>query len=211
MAQKSRWSVTGVLPECREAAKVAARRAGLTMGEWLNRAIMDAAKQSIQGSPDSPVSNQLPALPVSELTQAIATLGELIEKQRENADTSGVDRADVEETVAPVAESVRQLEKNVDAKFDALELGDIAGPQQAKMQERVRDAEAKAERANLSLAPLERKVLRLSQQLEQRSDEQYYPEKTPAQPAGPDFRRSGEFIRFEAPKFSAGHTYITNG
>jgi hypothetical protein len=38
------------------------------MGEWLNRAIMDAAKQSIQGSPDSPVSNQLPALPVSELT-----------------------------------------------------------------------------------------------------------------------------------------------
>ncbi|MFP6698639.1 MAG: hypothetical protein VCF08_17355 [Alphaproteobacteria bacterium] len=68
MAQKSRWIVTGVLPECREAAKVAARRAGLTMGEWLNRAIMDAAKQSIQGSPDSPVSNQLPALPVSELT-----------------------------------------------------------------------------------------------------------------------------------------------
>ncbi len=177
MAQKSRWSVTGVLPECRAAAKVAARRAGLTMGEWLNRAIMDAAKQSIQGSPDSPVSNQLPALPVSELTQAIATLGELIEKQRENADTSGVDCADVEETVAPVAESVRQLEKNVDAKFDALELGDIAGPQQAKMQERVRDAEAKAERANLSLAPLERKVLRLSQQLEQRSDEQHYPPK----------------------------------
>ncbi len=83
----------------------------------------------------------------------------------------------MEETVAPVAESVRQLEKNVDAKFDALELGDIAGPQQAKMQERVRDAEAKAERANLSPAPLERKVLRLSQQLEQRSDEQHYPPK----------------------------------
>jgi localization factor PodJL len=65
MAHKLRWSVTGVLPECREAAKVAARRAGMSIGEWLNRAIMDAAKQAVQGSPNAPVINHLPALPVS--------------------------------------------------------------------------------------------------------------------------------------------------
>lgn len=179
MAHKLRWSVTGVLPECREAAKVAARRTGISIGEWLNRAIIDAAKQAVQGSPNAPVSNHLPALPVSELTQAIATLGELIEQQRENSAAGGVDKADVEKTVAPVVESVRQLEKNVDAKFDALELGDVAGPQQAKMQERMREAEAKAERANLTLAPLERKILRMSQQLEQRADEQITPRKRP--------------------------------
>ena len=85
----------------------------------------------------------------------------------------------MEKTVAPVVESVRQLEKNVDAKFDALELGDVAGPQQAKIQERMREAEAKAERANLTLAPLERKILRMSQQLEQRADEQITPRKRP--------------------------------
>ena len=49
MAQQSPWSVKGIRPECREAAKVAARRAGVTIGEWLNRAIMEAAKQSVQG------------------------------------------------------------------------------------------------------------------------------------------------------------------
>ncbi|MFP6706258.1 MAG: hypothetical protein VCE75_09565 [Alphaproteobacteria bacterium] len=57
----------GVLPGCHEAAKVAAPRAGMSIGEWLNRAIMDAAKQVVQGSPNTAVSNQLLALPVSEL------------------------------------------------------------------------------------------------------------------------------------------------
>lgn len=188
MAQQSPWSVKGVRPECRVAAKVAARSAGLTIGEWLNRAIMDAAKQSVQGTPDTPVSHQLPALPISELAQAIEALGKLIEKQNERSagggnggggdgGGGGMGRTEMEKSMAPVVESVRKLEENVEAKFDALELGDLAGPQQAKMQERMREAEAKAERANLSLAPLERKVLRLSQQLEQRqSEDSYSPE-----------------------------------
>jgi localization factor PodJL len=36
------WSVKGVEPEAREAAKVAARRAGLTLGAWLNQVIRDS-------------------------------------------------------------------------------------------------------------------------------------------------------------------------
>src|SRR5687767_8461956 len=35
------WSVKGIEPEVREAAKDAARRSGLTLGEWLNTAIME--------------------------------------------------------------------------------------------------------------------------------------------------------------------------
>lgn len=259
MAQQSPWSVKGVRPECRVAAKVAARRAGLTIGEWLNRAIMDAAKHSVQGTENTPVSHQLPALPLSELAKAIEALGGYIQKQGERSEKStglgradmeesiapmvrsvrrleenveakfsalgrdiqrqgeitgkragmdrtemertlapmlesvrrlqdnvgtrfdtlgeriqiqgdrmttrgGLDLADVEETLAPVLESVRLLEEAVEAKFAALEMGDQEGP----MQDRVREAEAKAERVNLSLAPLERKVMRLSQLMEQR-------------------------------------------
>jgi localization factor PodJL len=37
------WSVKGIEPEVREAAKHAARRSGMTLGEWLNSAIMDRA------------------------------------------------------------------------------------------------------------------------------------------------------------------------
>ena len=35
------WSVKGIEPEVREAAKHAARRAGMTLGEWLNGVILD--------------------------------------------------------------------------------------------------------------------------------------------------------------------------
>ena len=112
-------------------------------------------------------------MPLNELTGVIAALSELIQRQNERADASaGVDRAEVEETmelsVAPVKESVRQLEENIDAKFEALQLGENVGPMQA----RVREAEEKAERANLAMAPLERKVMRLSQQLEKNQEQE---------------------------------------
>jgi localization factor PodJL len=180
MAQQSRWSVSGIQPESRVAAKVAARRAGLTIGEWLSRVIMDAAKASVQGQELAPLksqlpvapANEIPAVPMNELTGVIAALSDLIQKQNERAETAmGLDRTEVEETmelsVAPVKESVRQLEENIDAKFEALQLGENVGP----MQDRVREAEAKAERANLAMAPLERKVMRLSQELQQRQEE----------------------------------------
>lgn len=37
------WSVKGIEPETREAAKEAARRSGMTLGEWLNTKILDSA------------------------------------------------------------------------------------------------------------------------------------------------------------------------
>jgi localization factor PodJL len=36
------WSIKGVEPQAREAAKTAARRAGMTLGEWLNTVLLDA-------------------------------------------------------------------------------------------------------------------------------------------------------------------------
>ena len=191
MAQQSRWSVSGVQNECRVAGKVAARRSGLTIGEWLSRVIMDAAKDTVQGQELTPVNNSLTATPaneassahLNELTGVIAALSELIQKQNERAEAAaGMDRAEVEETleqsVAPVKESMRQLEENIDAKLDALQLGENVGPMQA----RVLEAEEKAERANLAMAPLERKVMRLSQQLEQR-EEQDLSASRPSRPA----------------------------
>lgn len=43
MRQKVPWNLDGVDPEAREAAKEAARRAGMTLGEWLNHTIADRA------------------------------------------------------------------------------------------------------------------------------------------------------------------------
>ena len=47
----SPWSVKGVEPEAREAAKIAARRAGLTIGAWLNQMIRAAATEQLTSLP----------------------------------------------------------------------------------------------------------------------------------------------------------------
>lgn len=48
MKRGAPWSVKGIEPEARAAAKSAARRAGMTLGEWLNHVILDS-----DGSPGS--------------------------------------------------------------------------------------------------------------------------------------------------------------
>lgn len=49
MTQNSPWSVKGVDPEAREAAKIAARRQGLPLGRWLSQTILSAAARELKG------------------------------------------------------------------------------------------------------------------------------------------------------------------
>ncbi|WP_342643974.1 hypothetical protein [Rhodoligotrophos ferricapiens] len=44
------WSIKGIDPEAREAAKEAARKSGLTLGQWLTAKIMETAQEPVQGS-----------------------------------------------------------------------------------------------------------------------------------------------------------------
>lgn len=45
MAAESSWSLRGVDPKAREAARTAARKEGLTIGEWLNRQLLEDQKK----------------------------------------------------------------------------------------------------------------------------------------------------------------------
>ena len=57
----SPWSVKGIDPETREAAKVAARRAGMPVGAWLSQVIRQAAVTQLKGgqatAPMAPIPN----------------------------------------------------------------------------------------------------------------------------------------------------------
>lgn len=44
------WSVKGVEPEAREAAKLAARRRGIPVGQWLTQTILSSAAQELKHS-----------------------------------------------------------------------------------------------------------------------------------------------------------------
>lgn len=52
MSSGAPWSVKGIDPRARSRAKTAARREGLTLGEWLNRVILD--DDSPETDPDNP-------------------------------------------------------------------------------------------------------------------------------------------------------------
>ena len=45
------WSVKGVDPRTRDAAKAAARRAGMTLGEWLDHKIREEAEEDSRKRP----------------------------------------------------------------------------------------------------------------------------------------------------------------
>ena len=61
MANNSPWSVKGVAPEAREAAKIAARRQGVNVGRWLSQTILAAASEELR-SKRGPDDNK-PAAP----------------------------------------------------------------------------------------------------------------------------------------------------
>lgn len=48
MATNSPWSVKGVDPEAREAAKIAARKQGVNVGRWLSQTILAAASEELR-------------------------------------------------------------------------------------------------------------------------------------------------------------------
>ena len=58
------WSVKGIEPDAREAAKNAARRSGMTLGEWLNAAIVE------QAEPEPASQHQTPPAAIPKQTRS---------------------------------------------------------------------------------------------------------------------------------------------
>jgi localization factor PodJL len=56
------WSVKGIDPETREAAKDAARRSGMTLGEWLNSMILEQQDEAAD-KPPAPLPDAPPRMP----------------------------------------------------------------------------------------------------------------------------------------------------
>jgi localization factor PodJL len=140
------WSVKGIDPRARARAKTAARRQGLTLGEWLNRVILD---DGADGSPDW--DSALEAFPgfsaadglnadEDRLLRAMVTrLAERVEdgEQSQSRALGGMDQAvralaekvnaaetarqkTIEETRA-IVERVKQGQASLDRRVDQLE------------------------------------------------------------------------------------------
>lgn len=96
MAQISPWSVKGVSPEDREAAKRAARQAGLPVGAWLSQTIRHAGHEPGGGmAAATPALDSDQAAEIQGLRTEVATLAGRLEALREaltrlQADVAGL-------------------------------------------------------------------------------------------------------------------------
>lgn len=62
MVKVSPWSVKGIEPDVRELAKDAAKQAGMTLGQWLNRTIRSAASQQAVTLSVAPADTAKPSI-----------------------------------------------------------------------------------------------------------------------------------------------------
>ena len=100
MSAGAPWSVKGIDPKAREIAKDLARRSGLTLGDWLNRVILDdSGEEASDGSTPSPSAAASPPSPIAgeefdRLREALDRLGVRMEsaEHRSTLAISGIDQ-----------------------------------------------------------------------------------------------------------------------
>ena len=142
------WSVKGIEPEAREAAKQAAQRAGVTLGAWLNQMILEAGTDEIGRTPPQPIQpsgpqSYIPQPAPFDLTPMAETMRDVINR--------------VENSERRSAELARRLEQSVSqlaARLDESERGADEGASYSGSQRQTLD-------------PLERKIQQLAERLEE--------------------------------------------
>jgi len=147
--------VKGIEPEAREAAKQAARRAGVTLGAWLNQVIMETGTDEVGGTPASDATSTqtyASAAQAPQYTPAPPAPAPQTPTGDATADAMRQILARLEQSELRTFDLAQKLDQSV--SLMAGRLGDTARP-----------APADASSAQL-LDPLERKLNQLSSRLE---------------------------------------------
>jgi localization factor PodJL len=145
MNSRVSWSVDGIDPSVRDRAEAAARRAGMTLSDWLNSTIGAPAPPSFSAS-----SNQRPAMPsresrdVADIHQRLDSITRQIEQISRPAPRGDTPRGDTSRGEAARGEPTvaRQLNDAI-SRLDA-RLSQISNPaptRQVQMQEKQRQTE----------------------------------------------------------------------
>lgn len=141
------WSVKGIEPEAREAAKQAARRSGLTLGAWLNQVIMDSGTDEVTGEEASGPDRDLISLSSNEVAGLRDALPDANDNMRHVADRL----AQSERRTAELAKKLEQSLSQITQRIEAATLPVMEEPREADP---------------ALLAPLERKLAQLAEKLE---------------------------------------------
>ncbi|HYI26336.1 MAG TPA: hypothetical protein VD863_00645 [Bradyrhizobium sp.] len=152
MNSRVSWSVEGIDPSVRERAEAAARRAGMSLNDWLNSTLGDSARPDFQNPYDQPAAMPSRETPdVSDIHQRLDSITRQIEQisqpkprdlPRNEMPRNDLPRSDAPHVDMPRAETpgvARQLNDAI-SRLDA-RLSQISNPAPRQMQDRQRQAE----------------------------------------------------------------------
>jgi len=199
MNSRVSWSVEGIDPLVRERAEAAARRAGMSLNDWLNSTIGDSTPPNFRASPD-----QRPAMPshetrdVADIHQRLDSITRQIEQISRPAPRNDAPRSE-----PGVARQLNDAISRLDARLS--QISSPAPTKQAQLQDKQRQADMVERAASqvyrpsppLSPASLDFAIAEIAARQNEldaaprpkppRSEPPTAPATAPAIPAGPDF------------------------
>ena len=171
MASDIPWSVKGIEPEAQEAAKMAARRQGVPVGQWLTHTILTAAAQELKhpdrrnGAADAASAADDPNAPdiVSRSQEAFARKsGTMGEPTNGRSGPPALTPEAILESIQKLAARVEEAESRTTEAISPL-VERIAG-----LDSQIGEIR---ERTPVSTAPVERAMMRLTERLEKLESE----------------------------------------
>src|SRR5258706_8921055 len=179
MTAAAPWSVKGIDPKAREVAKELARRSGMTLGEWLNRIILeDDMPEDIASEDEFPTrlsrasfetpasdmpssnNNVRPDEPTTgEMGRIALALDRLTDRIEASETRTGLAISGVEHSVRHAMARIETAERehlSVATRFDAA--AELLGAEQARASERLRQMEAEGPRSAEALKAIEARL-----------------------------------------------------
>jgi len=141
MNSRLSWSVEGIDPSVRERAEDAARRAGMSLGDWLNSTVGEPTAPNFRARPSQRPSQQAPA--VADIHQRLDAITRQIEHISRPAPRHDVPRNDVRSEPprgeAVVARQLNDAISRLDARLAQISNPAPASPAQLEDQQRQAD------------------------------------------------------------------------
>lgn len=180
------WSVKGIDPKAREVAKDLARRSGMTLGEWLNRVILedDGPEDVTHESQFSerphrtayePLLRFSPQPPTQDFNRVAYALDRLADRIEASETRTGLAISGVEHSVRQALARVETAEREhhvITERLARLEIEEPAGPRSAEalriLEDRISRIEAGERRSAQAVEQMGRQMLAMAEALNRR-------------------------------------------
>jgi localization factor PodJL len=121
MNSRVSWSVEGIDPSVRERAEAAARRAGMSLSDWLNSTIGDSAPPNFRSPPDPrPLLPSQETRDVADIHQRLDSITRQIEKISRPAPRPDAPRNDTARSEPVVARQLNDAISRLDARLSQI-------------------------------------------------------------------------------------------